>query len=151
MEHVMRSSISYATLAVALAAGTAVAHAQTVIPSQPVETVITQPPAQTVQTTETMQTVRPAARSSRRQVVTTKRTVTTTTPAPVAAIAANPQPFYDQVPLYDTVAPPATLDETVLNAQPAATTIPAYRYIYEPDRILVVDPNTGITVQALPR
>jgi hypothetical protein len=145
----MRNSISY--VAIALAAGTTVANAQTVIPSQPVETVITQPPAQTVQTTETVQTVRPAARSVRRQVVTTKRTVTTTRPASVATVAATPQPFYDQAPLYDTVAPPATLDETVLNAQPAATTIPAYRYIYEPDRILVVDPNTGLAVQALPR
>ncbi len=145
----MRSRISYA--AVALAAGTTVANAQTVIPTQPVETVITQPPAQTVQTTETVQTVRPVARSVRRQVVTTKRTVTTTTPAPVATVAVNPRPLYDQAPLYDTVAPPVTLDETVLNAQPAATTIPAYRYIYEPDRILVVDPNTGLAVQALPR
>jgi hypothetical protein len=149
MEHAMRSSISYAAVAVALAAGTTVANAQTVIPTQPVETVITQPPAQTVQTTETVQTVRPAARSVRRQVVTTKRTVTTTTPAPVATVAVNPRPLYDQAPLYD--APPATLDETVLNAQPAATMIPAYRYIYEPDRILVVDPNTGMAVQALPR
>ena len=146
----MRSSISYAALAVALAAGTTAANAQTVIPSQPVETVITQPPAQSV-TTETVRTIRPATRTARRQVVTTKRTVTTTTPAPVATIAANPLPFYDQAPLYDTVAPPATLDETVLNAQPAATTIPAYRYIYEPDRILVLDPNTGIAVEALPR
>src|SRR6202012_3616908 len=110
-------------------------------------------------TTETVQTIRPAARSARHQVVTTKRTVTTTTPAPVATIAANPQPVYEQAPLYDTVAPPATLDETVLNAQPvgtmtvpvATTAAPAYRYVYEPDRILVVDPTTGITVQALPR
>ena len=154
----MRSSISYAALAVALAAGTAAANAQTFIPGQPVETVITQPPA-TV-TTETVQTVRPARRAApraaRRQVVTTRRTVTTTTPAPVAAIAANPAPFYDRAPLYDTVAP-ATLDETVLDAQPVATavpvvtTVPQYRYVYEPDRILVVDPSTGIAVQALPR
>ncbi len=151
----MRSSISYAALAVALAAGMTAAKAQTVIPGESVETVITQP-AQSV-TTETVQTVRPATRTSHRQVVTTRRTVTTT-PPPVAAIAANPQPFYDQAPpyetvapLYDTVAPPAMLDETVLNAQPAATVLPAYHYIYEPDRILVIDPNTGITIQALPR
>jgi hypothetical protein len=154
----MRSSISYAALAVALAAGTTAANAQTVIPGQPVETVITQPPAQSV-TTETVQTVRPATRTARRQVVTTRRIVTTTTPAPMATIAANPQPFYGRAPLYDTVAPPATLDETVLNAQPVGTTTvpvattvaPAYRYVYEPDRILVVDLTTGITVQALPR
>ena len=32
-----------------------------------------------------------------------------------------------------------------------ATAIPTYRYVYEPDRILVIDPTTGIAVQALPR
>ena len=151
----MRSSVSYIAVAVALAAGTTVANAQTVITrDQPVETVITQPPAQTVQTTETVRTVRPAPRSARRQVVTTKRTVTTTTPAPIATIAANPQPLYDQAPLYDTVAPPPafapTVDDTVINAS-VGTAIPGYRYVYESDRILVIDPNTGIAVQALPR
>jgi hypothetical protein len=150
----MRNSVSYIAVAVALAAGTTVANAQTLITrDQPVETVITQPPAQTVQTTETVQTVRPTPRSARRQVVTTKRTVTTTTPAPVATIAANPQPLYDQAPLYDTVAPPVpppTVDDTVINAS-VGTAIPAYRYVYESDRILVIDPNTGIAVRALPR
>jgi hypothetical protein len=103
----MRSSVSYIAVAVAFAAGTTAANAQTFVTrDQPVETVITQPPVQTVQTTETVQTVRPAARSARRQVVTTRRTVTTTTPAPVATIAPAPQPLYDQAPLYDTVAPP---------------------------------------------
>jgi hypothetical protein len=148
----MRSSISYIAVAVALAAGTTAANAQTVI-DQPVETVITQPPAQTVQTTETVQTVRPARHVAHREVVTTKRTVTTTTPAPVASIATVPQPLYDQAPLYDTVAPPVparTIDDAVINAS-AGTTIPTYRYVYESDRILVIDPNTGITVQALPR
>ena len=150
----MRNSVSYIAVAVALAAGTTAANAQTFITrDQPVETVITQPPAQTVQTTETVQTVRPTPRSARRQVVTTKRTVTTTTPAPVATIAANPQPLYDQSPLYDTVAPPVpppTVDDTVINAS-VGTAIPAYRYVYESDRILVIDPNTGIAVRALPR
>jgi hypothetical protein len=145
----MKSSISYIAVAVALATGTTAANAQTFITrDQPIETVITQPPVQTVQTTETVQTVRPAPRSVRRQLVTTKRTVTTTTPAPVAG---NPQPLYDRAPLYDTVAPPpATIDDAVINAS-VGTTIPAYRYVYEPDRILVIDPNTGIAVQALPR
>jgi hypothetical protein len=150
----MRSSISYIAVAIALAAGTTAANAQTFITrDQPVETVITQSPVQTVQTTETVQTVRPAPRSVRRQVVTTKRTVTTT-PAPVATITANPQPLYDRAPLYDTVAPPLApapgIDNAVINAS-VGTTIPTYRYIYEPDRILVIDSNTGIAVQALPR
>jgi hypothetical protein len=155
----MRSSISYVALAVALAAGTSAANAQTVI-DQPVSTVITQQPVQTVRTTETVQTVRPAARATaRRQVVTTRRTTVSeqVIPAPLAAravvatgIAPSPQPLYDQAPLYDTVAAP-TVDETVINALPPVSTIPAYRYVYEPDRILVIDPTTGIAVQALPR
>jgi hypothetical protein len=59
----MRNSVSYIAVAVALAAGTTAANAQTFITrDQPVETVITQPPAQTVQTTETVQTVRPTPR-----------------------------------------------------------------------------------------
>jgi hypothetical protein len=29
--------------------------------------------------------------------------------------------------------------------------LPSYRYVYEPDRILVIDPATGIAIQALPR
>jgi hypothetical protein len=147
----MKSSISYIAVAVALAAGTTAANAQTVFTrDEPVETVITQSPA-TVQTTETVQTIRRAPRSTRRQIVTTKRTVTTTTPAPIAAIAANPQRLYDQAPLYDTVAPPAlTVDDAVINAS-VGTTTPFYRYVYEPNRILVIDPNTGVAVQALPR
>jgi hypothetical protein len=167
MELSMRSSISYIALAVVLAAGTTAANAQTVITreisAQPVETVITRQPVQTVQTTETVRTVRPAPRSAlHRQVVTTRRTTvservvptqTVTTPAPVdTAVAANPRPLYEQAPLYDTVAAPSTLDETVVNAPfGPATAIPTYRYVYEPDRILVIDPTTGIAIQALPR
>ena len=33
----------------------------------------------------------------------------------------------------------------------APMAMPAYRYIYQPDRILVVDPYTNIAVQAIPR
>ncbi len=163
----MRSSISYIALAGVLAAGTTAANAQTVITreisDQPVETVITRQPVQTVQTTETVRTVRPAPRSAlRRQVVTTRRTTvservvptqTVTTPAIVdTAVAANPRPLYEQAPLYDTVAAPSTVDETVVNGPfGPATAIPTYRYVYEPDRILVIDPTTGIAIQALPR
>jgi hypothetical protein len=38
----------------------------------------------------------------------------------------------------------------VINAS-VGTTTPFYRYVYEPNRILVIDPNTGVAVQALPR
>jgi hypothetical protein len=169
----MRISISYTALALALAAGTTAANAQTVITRQisdpPVETVITQQPVQTVQTTETVQTVRPASRSGvRRQVVTTRRTVVsqrivptqivptqTVTAPPVASttIATYPQSLYDEAPLYDQVGPARTVDDMTILGAPSAvgTTIPVYRYIYEPDRILVIDPTTNIAIQALPR
>jgi len=176
----MRNTISYAAaltaLGLAVGAGPTVANAQTVIPAQPVETVITQQPVQTVRTTETVRTVRPGARP-----IVRKRVVTTTRQTVVSQRAVVPQPLYDVVPaaplatrtyappLYDTVAPPLydtaapslydtaapvpTVDETYVNAVPpaAAAAAPVYRYVYEPDRILVVDPATNIAIQAIPR
>jgi hypothetical protein len=62
------------------------------------------------------------------------------TPAPVP-----PAPVYGysnygySTPVYDIV------------AAPVATQPVIYRYVYEPDRILVIDPITGIAVQAIPR
>src|SRR5580693_257549 len=165
----MRTTISTLTaLGLAFAAGPTAANAQTVISDQPVETVITQQPVQTVQTTETVRTVRPGARPIER-----KRVVTTTRQTVVSQRAVAPQPLYDVVPpapvvtrtyappLYDTVAPPlydtvapvpATVDDTYVNAlAPAGAAVPVYRYIYEPDRILVIDPTTNIAIQAIPR
>ena len=165
----MRNTISALTaLGVAVAVGTTVANAQTVISGQPVETVITQQPVQTVQTTETVRTVRPGARPTVR-----KRVVTTTRQTVISQRAVAPQPLYDVVPpaplatrtyapplydtvappLYDTVAPVPTVDDTYINnAVPAAgAAYPIYRYVYEPDRILVIDPATNITIQAIPR
>jgi hypothetical protein len=61
-------------------------------------------------------------------------------PAPVP-----PAPVYGysnygySTPVYDVV------------AAPVATQPVIYRYVYEPDRILVIDPVTGIAVQAIPR
>ena len=163
----MRTTISALTaLGVAVAVGPTVANAQTVISGQPVETVITQP-VQTVQTTETIRTVRPGARP-----IVRKRIVTTTRQTVVSQRAVAPQPLYDVVPpaplaartyappLYDTVAPPLydttapipTVDDTYVNAMaPAGAAIPVYRYVYEPDRILVIDPATNIAIQAIPR
>ena len=34
---------------------------------------------------------------------------------------------------------------------PVGSAVPAYRYVYQDDRILVIDPNTGIAIQAIPR
>ena len=166
----MRNTVSYAAaltaLGLAVGAAPTVANAQTVIPAQPVETVITQQPVQTIRTTETVRTVRPGARP-----IVRKRVVTTTRQTVVSQRAVVPQPLYDVVPaaplatrtyappLYDTVAPPLydtaapvpTVDDTYVNAVPPATAVPVYRYVYEPDRILVVDPATNIAIQAIPR
>ncbi len=162
----MRNTISALTaFGLAVAAGPTAANAQTVISDQPVETVITQQPVQTVQTTETVRTVRPGARPTvRKRVVTTRQTVVSqpavalqplydaVPPAPLATRTYAP-PLYDTAapPLYDTVAAP-TVDDTYVNAvPPAGAAIPVYRYVYEPDRILVVDPVTNIAIQSIPR
>jgi hypothetical protein len=152
----MRSLLTSTALGVVLVAGVCAAQAQTLI-TAPVPTVQT--------TTETVQTVRPAPGTARREVVTT-RTVTRQM-APVAAVVAGPpvaaEPLYDEAapaplaaeadyqrPLYDAaVLPPAGPAPWV---GPAGVSSPyIYRYVYEPDRILVIDPTTNITVQALPR
>jgi len=131
---------------------------------QPMQTV---QPLQTVQTTETVRTVRPARRTAR-QVVTT-RTVTrrfVAVPTVVArTVTAAPQPLYDVAtparpitssdddyaspPLYDVAAPtPGVAIPPVVGGYSEPF---IYRYVYEPNRILVIDPNTGIAVQAIPR
>jgi hypothetical protein len=150
------------------------------ISSQPVETVITQQPVQTVQTVETVRTVRAAAPVVRHRVVTTRTTTVRRTVTPAPAIVARsapsyPQPLYDQAvapapiardwdysrPLYDEVVPapippapvPAAtvVDDTLAGPAVGPNTAIPYRYIYEPDRILVVDPATNLTIQAIPR
>lgn len=99
-------------------------------------------------------------------------------PAPVPA--PYPRPVYDVVapapppavvptyrrPVYDVVAPaPAVaapiapvadvVDDTVVApgvpVPQEVAPMPTYHYVYEPDRILVIDDATGIAVQALPR
>jgi hypothetical protein len=69
------------------------------------------------------------------------------------------QPLYDVAPA--PVAPAATIAPAPVVAAPAvaapmvaaplATQPVIYRYVYEWDRILVIDPATGIAVQAIPR
>ena len=39
----------------------------------------------------------------------------------------------------------------VENGAVVATEPYIYRYVYEPDRILVIDPSTGVAVQSIPR
>ena len=71
-------------------------------------------------------------------------------------VTATPQPLYDEVvtapiadspqPLYDSVAAPAVAPEAGVATEPYI-----YRYVYEPDRILVIDPASGVAVQSIPR
>jgi hypothetical protein len=78
------------------------------------------------------------------------------------AVPAAPQPLYDTTvpqPLYDAAVPASSDDYysgVAYDSAPAvAAPVPAgpimYRYVYEPDRILVIDPVTNIAVQAIPR
>lgn len=167
----MRNLISYTALGVALAGGVSVAQAQTVdavIAPQPIVTtvpgpVVTAPPAP-VETVETVRTVRSTTRPAHRFVRARDRVTTTRTtiservvPAPVAPVAAIP-PDYPR--LYDVVTPGPAVAPIAAPLAPAAaplatvgatTVVPSYRYVYEPDRILVIDPYTNVAVQAIPR
>jgi hypothetical protein len=104
--------------------------------------------------------VAPVVRRHYRHSTTVTRT-TTVRPGVVAAA-----PVYDELKrgprLYD-VATPAAVAPAVQPAVPAAPVLgattavggpvamPTYRYVYQPDRILVIDPYTNIAVQAIPR
>jgi hypothetical protein len=152
MESLMRNLVSFTALGLVLAAGASAAQAQTVIAQEPVVTTVPAPvaiaPAETVETVRTVHTTT----GPRRRVVyhtsdrvTTTRTVISqqivpapavTTIAPPVAVAPAPR-FYDVVTPAPAVAP--------------AAVVPAYRYVYEPDRILVIDPYTNIAVQSIPR
>jgi hypothetical protein len=61
-------------------------------------------------------------------------------------------PAYDygyRAPLYDAAPAPVVAAPPV--APVVATQPVIYRYVYEPDRILVIDPVTNIAIQAIPR
>jgi hypothetical protein len=66
-------------------------------------------------------------------------------PAPVYGYSS----YGYSTPVYD-VAPAAVAPAPVV-AAPVTTQPVIYRYVYEPDRILVIDPITGVAVQAIPR
>lgn len=156
----MKFLLTSTAIGLALAAGATAARAQTMI-TQPLET---------VQTTETVRTIRPApAWSAHRQIVTTRiitRQVVPTTTVVTRTMPSTAQPLYDEVTspplansddtpaLYDTampVAPAATAPFAQGSYQGAYSEPFIYRYVYEPGRILVIDPNTGVAVQAIPR
>jgi hypothetical protein len=91
---------------------------------------------------------------------TTRRFVPTQTVV-ARTVPAAPQPLYDEAvtapladspqPLYDTVAAPAPVVGSAAMVDEGPLAAPAYRYVYEPDRILVIDPSSGIAVQSIPR
>ncbi len=173
----MRFPVSYTALGLALVAGAPAVHAQTVITQGPLLTVpaaaVVSQPVETVQTTETVRTLRPTpSHRARRQVVTTRTVTRRVIPAQTViarTVLAAPAPLYDEVvpapiassphPLYDEVAAPvapapgAVVASTpvVENGSVVATEPYIYRYVYEPDRILVIDPSTGVAVQSIPR
>jgi hypothetical protein len=104
-------------------------------------------------------------------MTTTTTTIATTAPVaspyvrgPLYDAVPPPPPTvepYDTVPLYDAAVEQPAYDDAVEMPAPAIATaplavpvgsaVPAYRYVYQDDRILVIDPNTGIAVQAIPR
>ncbi len=154
--------------------------AETVIAPQSGATVIAQQPAPT-ETVETVRTVQSSTTPRRRMASrtfangrTTRRVITTRTTTVRQGIVTTPaaaaivQPAYTEVvpgsvvsastypaPLYDVV-PATAMAAPTLVAQPAiggpvVSPAPAYRYVYEPDRILVIDPYSNIAVQSIPR
>jgi hypothetical protein len=142
-------------------AGVLVSQPAPVVQTVPIETVET---VRTVRSTTTPKVVtRHVVRSRSANRLTTTRTTTTVrqgivaTPAVVApqpAVAAIAEPAYSDVMraprLYDVVTPAPAFAAPVAPIG-AGTAVPAYRYVYEPDRILVVDPYTNIAVQSIPR
>jgi hypothetical protein len=136
-------------------------------------------PVETVETVQTVRSAVPAHRTSHRivrsrpasVVTTTTRTITRerviptqTVFAPVPAVTPLARPTYNDVVeapaaypprLYDVATPSAVIAEpgAPFVGEPfgVAAPVPAYRYVYEPDRILVIDAATGIAMQAIPR
>jgi len=177
----MRNSVMFVGLGVALVAGTSAARAQTVetiatpavvaqapvavppsgVALPPASAVAATAPVETVETVRTVTTTEPR-RVHRRVVhsrpverVTTVTRTTTVRPGVVAAAPAFDEPIPGRR-LYDVATPavaPAVAPQPVVGATAVGgpVAMPTYRYIYEPDRILVVDPYTNIAVQAIPR
>ena len=145
--------------AVVVQAPLAVPPSGVLLPPPPTAVAVTAP-VQTVETVRTVQTTEPriTRRAVRRRLV---DRVTTTTRTTVRQGVVAAAPTYAELRrgrrLYDVVMPavaaplatPTAPVVTTAVAAPAA--MPTYRYVYEPDRILVIDPYSNIAVQAIPR
>jgi hypothetical protein len=163
----------------AVIAGAAAANAQTVITPQPVamQTITTETrtvrtvPAHTVRrqviTTRTVtQRVVPTTVIGRSVATYPQPIYDEVVPAAAPAVVATTpdysrplyndysRPLYNNYnysrPLYDEVVatPPASVID---NGSILATQPYIYRYVYEPNRILVIDPATGNAIQSIPR
>lgn len=154
---VSRPAISCAAVGVALVAMSAAAHAQ-IVTVAPVVTVPS-PAAHPVGVVKTVRTV--TTTRTLRPVVHRRITTTTTTTVAAAPVAAAP-PAYDYVAPAPPLAPVASApyydrplyDVDVTSPPPAPFSGDAasyYRYVYEPGRILVVDPYSGLAVGTIPR
>ena len=133
------------------------------LPPTPTAVAVTAP-VQTVETVRTVQTTEPhVVRRTARPRVVDRVTTTTRTTLRQGVVAAAPT--YEELRrgrrLYDVAAPaPAVAAPLAASTAPVVTTttavaapvaMPTYRYVYEPDRILVIDPYNNIAVQAIPR
>jgi hypothetical protein len=178
--HLFVPAFAVTVVAGACSANAQTVIAQEGVVTVPTTAVVTQPvaaaPVETIETVRTVQSItsprhRHVSRHSRdrtvRRVTTTRTivrervapavaavprpvaTAVVAAPAPAAPLA-YPAPLYDVVPAAPAVAAPIVQP---VAAAPVAIgmPVPAYRYVYQPDRILVIDANTGIAVQALPR
>jgi hypothetical protein len=123
-----------------------------VVAAAPMETVET---VRTVRTTTPRTVTRHVTRTRTADRVTTTRT-TTVRQGVVAAPYVAATTAYDELlqdpRYYDVVTPmPAAATQPFVSGASVGATLPLYRYVYEPDRILVIDPYTNIVIQAIPR
>src|SRR5579859_4472735 len=149
----MRIHIPCTALGLGLAIVAPAAHAETIVTRQ-----IVNQPVVAVRLKTVTRTVRPVIH---RRVVVTRRTtvsdrVAPIAPAPAAVATTYPRPVYDVVAPAPAIAEPVIDDTVVAPGAPVppyagAAPMPTYHYVYEWDRILVIDDATGIAVQALPR
>jgi hypothetical protein len=149
------------------ASGTMVVEQAPVVPPSgvllpPSPAVAVTAPVQTIETVRTVQTTEPrSVRHVARPRVVNRVTTTTRTTVRQGVVATAPTyaaaPAYDDFRrgprLYDMVTTPAPLPAPVMATTTVAAPapMPTYRYVYQPDRILVIDPYSNIAVQAIPR
>jgi hypothetical protein len=137
---------SITTPAVVAQAPVAVPPSGVVLP--PESTVAVTAPVETVETVRTVTTTEPRRvhhRVVHPRIFDRVTTITRTTTVRPGLVAAGPA--YDEPTPAPAVVPAVSAQPAV--AAPVA--MPIYRYVYQPDRILVIDPYTNIAVQAIPR